>query len=169
MRVEAGAASVLAGWLLERSGNGQAIAVVAGVTLIACTFGMLSSLSRVRQSARERAWYSLAMNAGAVWTAALVLAFRSEAALSGCALIGLGVGLAGTTVLEVIERGAVAIAQRLAGVDMPVSTDELHEKIGDVRQETAKALAERAVERRRGPDALPPAYPPLPADDLPLP
>ncbi len=144
MRGTTGAASILTGWMLDATGNGEPVIVVVGVTLVACTFGMLSSLSRVKQTAlRDGGVRALALNAGAVWTAALVLSFRSEAALSGCALIGLGVGLAGTTILEVIERGAVAVAQRLGGIDTPVSKEEFHEKIGDVRQKAQVAISER--------------------------
>lgn len=147
-RETAGLASIATGFFLRETGNGETILAVTIVTVIACGFGMVSSLSRVRESARRASRRALVLNAGAVWTAALVLAFRSEAALSGCALIGLGVGLAGTTVLEVIERGAVAIAQRLAGIETPVSKQEFEQKLGDVRNSAQVAVSERRREEK---------------------
>lgn len=153
MRVQAGLAVTLAGLLSQPTTNGGPFWVVLAVTSLSCTFGMLSSASRLRSASSAGGWRTILLNAGAVYTAALVLATETTRALTGVALVGLGVGLAGTTILEVIERGAIAIAQRLAGVETPVSKQEFHEQLGDVRQKAQVAVAEiRLEEKHRLPD-----------------
>lgn len=150
MRIQAGAAATLAGFLSQPTTNGGPLWVVLLVAFLSCTFGMLSSASRLRPASSAGGWRTILLNAGAVYTAALILAIETTRALTGVALVGLGVGLAGTTILEVIERGAIAIAQRLAGVESPVSKQEFHEQLGDVRQKAQVAVSELQVKAKRG-------------------
>lgn len=134
-------------WLLAGEG-GMSPLEVALITAASCAFGMLSSLSRVQALAGRSAVRTMAMNAGAVWLASFVLALLARAEIAGVVLIGLGVGLAGTAVLEVIEKGAVGLAQRLAGAPV-VTRSELDERLGDERNRVTAAIAEQAVQRHQ--------------------
>lgn len=116
---------------------------IATVTAISCAFGMLSSLSRVQKG--MSAVRPMVMNAGAIWLTAFVVASKAPVDLSGCVLIGLAIGMAGTPVLEAIEKGALGIVQRMVGAPV-VTVEELERRLGDVRNAAQAALAEQAVE-----------------------
>lgn len=116
------------------------------VTAVSCAFGMLSSMSRLHKGlAGVR---SLIMNAGAVWLAAFVIAAKTHADLPGGVLIGLGVGLAGSAVLEVIERGVLAVTYRIMGEPV-VTVEELEQRLGDERNRVAAVFAEASVEKHK--------------------
>lgn len=120
------------------------IAGVALVTAVSCVFGMLSSLSRVK-AAQETGLRYLFMNAGAVWLASFVLASSGEADIPRAVMIGLGVGLAGTKILEIFERGIIGTAERMFGAK-PVMQHELDKRLGDERDQVQSALAEVKLE-----------------------
>lgn len=139
-RAGTGVAGTLGSWAAsETLGNTQ----IATVTAISCAFGMLSSLSRVQKG--MSAVRPMIMNAGAIWLAAFVLASKTPVDLAGCVLIGLGVGMAGTPILEAIEKGALGLVQRMIGAPV-VTMEELERRLGDVRNAAQAALAEQAVE-----------------------
>jgi hypothetical protein len=120
------------------------VATTALATAMSCAFGMLSSLSRVQAARGHSAIKALAMNAGAVWLTAFVAAVKLHADLPGAVLIGLGVGLAGTTALEAVERGTLALIARVAGAPV-VTHKQLDERLGDERNRTQAALSEGRV------------------------
>lgn len=138
-----GLAGSAGAWLIA-DGGGLTVIGMAVVTGLSCTFGMLSSLSRVLDARTPGAARQMLMNGGAVWIAAFSLGVLTQASLAGAALLGLGVGLAGTKVLEVIEAGAVGVANRVSGTK-PVTLEQLAEKLGEVRQDTQKAVSEQVV------------------------
>lgn len=138
-RAGTGIAGALGSWAATATlGTAQ----IATVTAISCAFGMLSSLSRVQKG--MSAVRSMAMNAGAIWLAAFVIASKAPVDLAGCVLIGLAIGMAGTPVLEAIEKGALGIVQRMVGAPV-VTMDELERRLGDVRNAAQAALAEQVV------------------------
>ena len=141
-----GLAGSLGSWAISaRFGSSE----VAVVTAVSCAFGMLSSLARVKQGMGGiGVLRALAMNAGAVWLAAFVIASKAHVDLPGCVLIGLGVGRAGTPVLEVIETGVLAVARRLVGPAM-VTAEELDHRLGDERNRVAAVFAEASVEKHK--------------------
>lgn len=143
----AGMTGALTGWLLQPTPGGMTLLEVVVVTGVSCAFGMLSSLSRVND-VRGRGAKFVLMNAGAVWIAALVIVLQARMGLAGCAMVGLGVGLGGTAVLEIIERGTIALAARMMGNQI-VSRDEFHEELGRNRQRTQKAVSELRAKVRR--------------------
>lgn len=119
---------------------------IAVATAVSCAFGMLSSLARVTQG--NGALRTLAMNAGAVWLAAFVIASKASVDLPGAVLIGLGVGMAGTTVLEVIETGVLAVARRMVGTQT-ITVDEMNQRLGDERNRVQTVFAEASLEKRK--------------------
>lgn len=131
------------------TGGGLTISGMAVVTGVSCVFGMLSSASRILEAKTPGAARQLLMNAGAVWIAAFSLGLFTAASLAGAALIGLGVGLAGTKVLEVIEAGAIALALRITG-QKPVTHGELDQAVGEVRQRAQAAISEQALKLKEG-------------------
>lgn len=142
-RAGTGLAGALGSWAVSTTLGASQIAIVAAVS---CAFGMLSSLSRVQKG--MAAVRSLAMNAGAVWLAAFVIASKTNVDLAGCVLIGLGVGMAGTAVLEVIEKGVLAVTYRLIGAPV-VTVEELDQRLGDERNRVQAVFAEAAVEKHK--------------------
>lgn len=125
---------------------------IAAVTAVSSAFGMLSSASRLADMAPRRTALTLMMNGGAVWIAAFAISITTGAQLAATALIGLGVGLAGSKVLEVVEAGAVAVAQRLSGKE-PMTREDVERIVGDLRNDSAAAFAEVNVKRRRDREA----------------
>ena len=142
-RAGTGLAGALGSWALSAWPGAIDMGIV---TALSCSFGMLSSLSRVHKG--MAAIRSLVMNAGAVWLAAFVIAAKTHADLPGGVLIGLGVGLAGSAVLEVIEKGVMAAAHRMSGTPM-VTVEELDQRIGDERNRIAAVFAEASVEKHK--------------------
>lgn len=133
----------MSAWIFQSStADGTPILMVVIVVMIATLFGMLSSLARVQEREGPRAIRQLLLNAGAVWITALAIALQLEASLPLCALIGLGIGLAGSAALEVVERGTIAIANRILGIEGIVTKPELDERIGEVRQSAQIAMSE---------------------------
>jgi ribosomal protein L16/L10AE len=102
-----------AAWLVIADGGLSQIGVglVAGIS---AGFGMLSSVSRA-QRAKGWAVRTLLMNGGAVWIAAFCAASLTTKDPALVAMIGLGVGLAGTRALEVVEIGALTVLSRVSG------------------------------------------------------
>jgi hypothetical protein len=131
--------------------SGLPLGAMAAVTGASCLFGMLSSASRLAAVGPVSAVRIVLMNGGAVWIAAFALAVFTQAGLATAALIGLGVGLAGTKALEVIEGGAVALAQRISGktLEQPVTRHEMEEMLGDLRNDTQAAVSDINVRQRR--------------------
>lgn len=127
---------------------------VALVTGLSCLFGMLSSLSRVKAADSGMAVRQLLLNAGAVWIVSFGLTVQINASVATAALVGLGVGLAGTRALELAEQGTLSLLQRMYGVN-PVGRAELDQKLGDVRQDTQRVVSEHIVKARRGLDIAP--------------
>ncbi len=152
----AGSAGAITAWAMQTTGDGEPLIATMVITIIACGFGMVSSISRVRASDKGSAGKSLALNAGGVWIAALGISLQVEASLPMSALIGLGVGLAGSTILSIVEEGAVALARRILGEGHTVNREELEEKVGEVRQQAQLAVAEQVVAVRPPPSATPP-------------
>jgi hypothetical protein len=134
--------------MLIGPGDSLSVAGAALVTGISCLFGMLSSASRIPMAPGLSATRIVLMNGGAVWIAAFSLAAFTEAKMASAALIGLGVGLAGTKALEVIEAGALALAQRVSG-KQPVTKEEVAQIIGDLRNDTQAAVSDINVRTRR--------------------
>jgi len=149
----AGSAGAITAWLLKPVGDGSPLIATIVITVIACGFGMVSSISRIAAAEKKNAGRSLALNAGGVWIAALALALQFKTSLPMSALIGLGVGLAGSTILAIVEAGAIALAKRVLGEQQIVVREELDEKVGEVRQQAQLAVAEQVVKLR---DAVPP-------------
>lgn len=147
-----GIAGSLAGWFLTAEGHLSTIGI-ATVTGVSCIFGMLSSMSRL-EVIKQKAIRQLLMNAGAVWLSAFIIAAKTDPEITTAAMIGLGVGLAGTKILEIMELGVLTLTYRLTGVQ-PVEKQDLEEKIGDVnqklgdvRQEAQKAVSEVRLQIR---------------------
>ena len=140
-RAGTGLAGALGSWALSAWPGAIDMGIV---TALSCAFGMLSSLSRVHKG--MAAIRSLVMNAGAVWLAAFVIASKTHADLPGGVLIGLGVGLAGSAVLEVIEKGVLAVTYRIVGAPV-VTVEELDQRLGDERNRVAAVFAEAAVQK----------------------
>lgn len=139
----------LTAWLARPHGeDGLTVLAVLLVVTIGSLFGMISSLSRLRGAAFGGELRTVAFNAGAVITASFALAMEVEASVEITALIGLGVGLGGTPILEIFERGAIALAARAWGSAMPVSKDEMDQAIGDLRNQTQAMRAEQNRENR---------------------
>jgi hypothetical protein len=136
------------GAMLVAPGGSLTVIGVALVTGVSCLFGMLSSASRIQIAPGLSATRVVLMNGGAVWIAAFSLAAFTEAKMASAALIGLGVGLAGTKALEVIEAGAVALAQRVSG-KQPVTREEMQQMIGDVRNDTQAVVSDINVRTRK--------------------
>jgi hypothetical protein len=134
--------------MLIGPGDSLSVVGVALVTGVSCLFGMLSSASRIQIAPGLSATRVVLMNGGAVWIAAFSLAAFTEAKMASAALIGLGVGLAGTKALEVIEAGAVALAQRVSG-KQPVTREEMQQMIGDVRNDTQAVVSDINVRTRK--------------------
>ena len=145
-RAGTGLAGALGSWTLMAWPGAFDMALV---TALSCTFGMLSSLSRVHKGVAGLR--SLIMNAGAVWLAAFVIAAKTHADLPGGVLIGLGVGLAGTAVLEVIENGVLGITRRVVGAPL-VTVEELDQRLGDLRNAAQVVFAEAAIEKHKEQD-----------------
>lgn len=144
----AGSAGGIAAWLMQPAGDGSPLIATMAVTVIACGFGMVSSVSRIAAAEKAHAGRSLLLNAGGVWIAALALALQFKSSLPISALIGLGTGLAGSTILSIVEAGAVALAKRVLGDNQIVVREELDEKVGEVRQQAQLAVAEQVVKLR---------------------
>ena len=142
-RAGIGLAGALGSWAISAWPGALDIAIV---TAFSCAFGMLSSMSRVHRGVAGLR--SLIMNAGAVWLAAFVIAAKTNADLPGGVLIGLGVGLAGSAVLEVIEKGVLVVARRMVGPEV-VTVEELDQRIGDLRNAAQAALSEQIVEKHK--------------------
>lgn len=119
--------------------------MVIGVVLAATLFGMVSSLSRLSDRETARGMRKLALNAGAVFVMALALVLQVKASLPLCALIGLGIGLAGSAALEIVERGTLALATKILDTAGLVKKEELDEKLGEVRQQAQVAVSETAM------------------------
>jgi hypothetical protein len=136
------------GGMMATPGGSLSVLGIALVTGISCLFGMLSSASRIQIAPGLSATRVVLMNGGAVWIAAFSLSVFTAAGLASAALIGLGVGLAGTKALEVIEAGAVALAQRVSG-KQPVTREEMQKMLGDVRNDTQAAVSDINVRQRR--------------------
>lgn len=142
-RAGTGLAGALGSWALTAWPGALDMAIV---TALSCAFGLLSSLSRVHKG--MAGLRSLIMNAGAVWLAAFVIAAKTHADLPGGVLIGLGVGLAGSAVLEVIEQGVLVVTRRMIGPDV-VTVEEFEQRLGDERNRVQAVFAEASVEKNK--------------------
>lgn len=164
-----GLIGALTAWGMQAATDHMTYFAVAIVTGLSCLFGMLSSLSRVKAADSGMAARQLLLNAGAVWIVSFGLTVQINASVAMAALVGLGVGLAGTRALELAEQGVLGLLRRMYGVN-PVDRAELEQKLGDVRQDAQRALSERVVKDRRGLDVPPQAdssdeAPTTPPDD----
>ena len=145
-----GTTGAMAAWLLQSSSDdGTPIIVIVGVVLVAALFGMVSSLSRLTDRETPKGLRKLVMNAGAVWIMALGIVLQINASLPLCALLGLGIGLAGSAALEIVERGTLALATKIFDTAGLATKEELDEKLGDVRQKTQIAVAETQLQIRK--------------------
>jgi hypothetical protein len=79
-----------------------------------------------------------------VWTAAFALASAWRAELPTAALIGLGIGLAGTKALELIESGVLRAMGK-----QPVTRAEVEDIVGNLRNDTQAVVSEINVKSRR--------------------
>lgn len=119
--------------------------VKAVVVSIACTFGLLSTLSRA-QAARAGggALRLMLMNAGAVYTLALSTVFYVGGPLPVAAVLGLGIGLMGTKGLEILEDQVAGHIGRIFGRRF-VTRDEMDEVIGIERNRVQGVISEQVV------------------------
>lgn len=131
------------------------------VTGLSALFGMLSSASRVTEPTARPMVRLLLMNGGAVWIGAFSVVWTLHSSMGQAAMIGLGMGLAGTRALEVLELGTMGIVARITGRD-PIERRELEQLLGEERKRMQAAISEgRAVGPT--PPVLPP--PPLPPSE----
>jgi len=146
--VAPGLVGALTAWLWAPTEGGLPLIGVAVLTLLSCAFGMASSLARVEDAkAFKQARRQLIWNAGGVWIASLMIALMTKSDLPWSLGIGLGVGMAGTRVLEVLENGVVGLTRRVApGAD---GLDEVRRELSDIRKQTQAAISEERVSKDR--------------------
>lgn len=138
-----GMAGSTSGWIIE--GLDASVIVKAVIVAIACTFGLLAWADKAVAMRRERSVTRLIlMNAGAVYTMALITAWLVPGPLPVAAGLGLGVGLLGTKALQLGEDAATKALNRIFG-DPVVTRAELDERLGDVANRVQGAISEQAL------------------------
>lgn len=137
-----GMAGSTSGWIIE--GLDTSIIVKAVIVAIACTFGFLAWADKAMATRRGGLTRLILMNAGAVYTMALITAWLVPGPLPVAAGLGLGVGLLGTKALQVGEDAATKALNRIFG-DPVVTRAELDERIGDVANRVQGAISEQAL------------------------
>ena len=139
----------MAAWILQSStDDGTPIILLLGVVFVAALFGMVASLARFSDRGTSAAMRKLLYNCGAIWILAGAAALQTQASPPLTALMGLGIGMAGGALLEILERGTLALANKILSDHGLVKREELDEKIGEVRQNAQIAVSEAAMKIR---------------------
>lgn len=143
-----GMAGSTSGWIIE--GLDASVIVKAVIVAIACTFGLLAWADKAMTTRRGGVTRLILMNAGAVYTMALIAAWSVPGPLPVAAGLGLGIGLLGTKALQMGADFTTKTLNRVFG-DPVVTRAELDERLGDVANRVQGAISEQALKAK--PDA----------------